>query len=248
MNANTSEQDDLKAALLQQHEDFLAVLNHRLRTPVLAAHRIVSLLLEGQFGKLNQGQEEVVSLLNDNLAEIDRLTLMIMDIYRYRSSSKLLNMTEVEISNIVSRVFSSRKKAKIPVVFNLENNNLSLWCDEREIFNMLSHLIDNAFKYARNSIKVSVHKNDAGQCTIAVEDDGVGIAEEDINDLFDRFYVMSSKGHYAPVTGAGLCLCAEIAKAHGGKITCTSIPGKSTRFEVSLPAVVPGQTKLLYEI
>lgn len=230
-----AEHQQLVKALMQQREDFLALLNHRLRTPLLAAHRIVRLLLDGQFGDLTKKQDEVVSLLSDNLYEINRLIVMIMDIYRYRTESKQLDLCELEIGQLISSMFASRSVGRVPVEIDIACPETQICCDESEITNLLSHLIDNALKYARSKIKVRVNGNDAQECTITVEDDGKGIAPEDIEGLFDRFYVISSTGQYAPVTGAGLCLCAEIAKAHGGHIECKSTVGEGTKFQVHLP-------------
>lgn len=237
-----TERNDLQTALLQQREDFLAVLNHRLRTPVIAANRIIRLLLDAQFGKLSEKQEEVIALLSDNLAEIDRLMIMIMDIYRYRSSSKQLSLSEIELGELIRKVISTKATGKTPIELKISNPKTIILCDSAEICNLLKHLVDNAVRYARSRVQVNVEDSE-DQILISVEDDGHGILPDDIKGLFDRFYVVSSTGKYAPVTGAGLCLCSEIAKAHGGSISCSSVVGSSTRFDLRLPVCKDGKAQ-----
>lgn len=222
-------------ALRQQQEDFLAVLNHRLRTPVLASHRVIQLLLEGQFGELSAKQQELISLLAQSMEEIDRLTLMVMDICRYRSGSKALNFEYAKVEDIFNSLLRKRQKKGIELSLNISTPDMELFCDKTEITRMFNHIVDNAFKYARSRISIKLSRSKLNECVVLIEDDGKGIAIDDIGDLFERYFVVSSSGHYAPVTGAGLCLCSEIVKAHSGKISCFSSPGNGTSFELRLP-------------
>lgn len=226
-----------KLALQHQQEDFLAVLNHRLRTPILASHRIIQLLLEGQFGELDSKQKELIALLDESMAEVDRLTLMVMDICRYRSGSKSLNFEYVKVSDLVASVLKKREKKGIDVSTNVVPADVEIYCDKSETLRMLNHIVDNAFKHARSQLSLRVMRNKVNECVISIEDDGKGLPVDDINDLFERFFVVSSNGHYAPVTGAGLCLCNEIIKAHNGKISCFSSADKGTCFEIRLPTI-----------
>lgn len=227
-----TDKEKLSSALVQQREDFLAVLNHRLQTPLLAAHRIIQLILDGQFGNLSLDQAEVISALGENMDEINRLMNMIMDIYRYRTSSKELRKSEANIKDLLSKLQLPKSER-----LALEINCCSalVQCDPREVLRMVQHLIDNAVKYAKSKVSINVSVVENSQLAICVEDDGKGIAKEDIKGLFEKFYLVSASGKYAPVTGAGLCLCSEIAKAHQGKISCSSEEGRGTKFEVRLP-------------
>jgi PAS domain S-box-containing protein len=235
-----TERHELRIALRHEREDFLAVMNHRLRTPLLAAGRIIELFLDGQFGKLTETQEQLISLLGDNVAEINRLMLMIMDIYRYRSATKALNLREIKVEALMSRLLADLPEGELVVDARIDCPSTVLLCDEIEVDCMLRHMVENAFRYARRTVRIQVEEKDC-QIAISVEDDGRGIAEEDIKGLFDRFFLVSASGKYAPVTGAGLCLCSEIAKAHGGKIECKSVLGRGTRFEIRMPICRNGQ-------
>ncbi|MBX9686783.1 MAG: PAS domain-containing sensor histidine kinase [Candidatus Obscuribacterales bacterium] len=231
---------ELKAAIYSQFEDFLALLNHRLRTPVIAARRIINLMIEGEFGKMTESQERLSTILSENMNEINRLMLMIMDIYRYRNSTKNLNFGTLPLESILSKALSNEKlRGKGPPI-NVQINcppETKIKCDENEFVTMLSHLLENASKFARSKVEVHVELKNEEKIFISILDDGKGIAEPDRKNLFSRFYVSSSDGKYAPCTGAGLCLCAEIAKAHGGAISCDSAPEQGTKFQLSIPIV-----------
>ncbi|MBX9724578.1 MAG: PAS domain-containing sensor histidine kinase, partial [Candidatus Obscuribacterales bacterium] len=226
---------DLRMTLFHEREDFLAVLNHRLRTPLLASDRVIKLILEGQFGGLGEKQEELLMLLCDNISEINRLMVMIMDIYRYRNGSKALELRQVNIDDFLRRLLLKFPVSRVPISLRLECPKTIFLCDESQVTCMLQHVIDNAVKYARSSVCLIVSKKGQDQIQFSVEDDGEGIADADIRNIFERFYLVSASGKYAPVTGAGLCLCSEIAKAHGGLICCTSTVGTGTRFDIHLP-------------
>lgn len=227
----------LESALLHQREDFLAVLNHRLRTPVLATKRINDLLLEGQYGELNERQKEVISLMSENISEVNRLMVMVMDIYQYRSGSKRLRMRKQVLDLLIDPVLNRKTQRDIAITVHLDKSarQKEINCDEKEVLNMLFHLLDNALRYASSKVSLELALRGESELEMTVADDGPGIARDDIKGLFERFYVVSASGRYAPVTGAGLCLCAEIAKAHGGSISCSSTQGQGTSFKVILP-------------
>ena len=228
-----TDKQNLSSALAQQRIDFLAVLNHRLQTPVLAANRVIHLLLDGQFGDLSAAQTEVISRLGENMEEINRLMNMIMDIYRYRTASKELRMVDVDVKELLGRV-ELPDTTRIQMQIKVDCDSPSINGDPRELLRLIQHLVDNAMKYARSKVLISVRET-AGSLCVRVDDDGKGIASEDIKGLFEKFYLVSASGRYAPVTGAGLCLCSEIAKAHRGRISCFSQEGHGASFEVILP-------------
>ena len=230
-----TDRHELRLALLHEREDFLAVLNHRLRTPILATDRIIKLLQEGQFGQLSEQQQKLFELVGQNVTDINRLMIMIMDIYRYRSATKELNLREVRIGQLIADLLPKINSHGLAMNLKIDCPQLCISCDEEQINSMLSHVIENAVKYARSKVTIQISQNEDQILSVKVEDDGKGIEEDDIKNLFERFYLVSANGKYAPVTGAGLCLCNEIAKAHGGRIRCRSKIGCCTCFEIKLP-------------
>lgn len=229
----------LQEDLSFQREDFLSVINHRLRTPVLANIRANALLLENAFGALSNEQQQIVRAMQDNSQDIDRLLNMLMDICRYKNNHKVLRRERHSVASLVEESVSHlRKKVEARrLTLNVHDGaiNAKLRVDRQELLKLLGHLSDNAVKHARSSVTFSADVED-GKVQFSIRDDGTGLAQEDIPQLFTRFFQLSSGGRYAPVTGTGLCLCAEIARAHGGHLSCESEPGTGTCFILKLDA------------
>jgi signal transduction histidine kinase len=229
------------SALLAQREDFLAVISHRLRTPILASNRILSLMLDGDFGTLSQSHQEILSHLLDNNNELERLLGMLVDIYRYRNGKKDMTMAPHNLVSIAYDVagqyggIAASKKIQLSIENSFSSATPLILCDRLEIFKLITHLVENALKYGGSKVTVGIKAEGANNVELFVEDDGPGIAPDDVANLFDRFYLTSTGGKHAPATGTGLCLCYEIARAHGGSISCHSTPGAGTKFEMIIP-------------
>ena len=105
---------------------------------------------------------------------------------------------------------------------------------------MLTNLLDNAIKYtpAGGRVTVSVQGDSDGAVVLSVSDTGLGIPEEDLARIFERFY-RGDQSRSEPGTGLGLSLARAIARAHGGDITVESHPGEGSTFRVTLPAAPP---------
>ena len=108
--------------------------------------------------------------------------------------------------------------------------------DVRMIQRMLSNLLDNAIKYTHSGgkVDVSLSDNGSGKILISVSDTGIGISPEELPHIFDRFYRGDQSRSTAGI-GLGLSLSRAIARAHGGDIKATSIPGKGSSFTITLP-------------
>jgi signal transduction histidine kinase len=228
-----------EAALLAERQDFLAVINHRLRNALLANDRIMKLMLDGDFGQVESTQKSVLEAVGENNKEVDRLIRMLVDIYEYRNGTKQLQLRMQNIDQLLQEVieeherFRSDKRITIRAVLHADE---LIRADRSAIHQLVEHIIENALKHARGEVVISTH-SEPGCIRVSITDDGVGIPDEDQSTLFDRFFVQSHDGSYAAVTGIGLCLCSLIAKAHGGKLSCESQAGVGTTFTLELPIV-----------
>jgi signal transduction histidine kinase len=110
-------------------------------------------------------------------------------------------------------------------------------CDAQKIYQVLLNLLDNAIKYSDPGARVDVGVlEDAGSVTVRVSDTGVGIPEEDLPNLFDRFYrVNKDRSRFTGGTGLGLAISKQIVELHGGILSVRSEVGVGSTFEVRLP-------------
>jgi signal transduction histidine kinase len=108
--------------------------------------------------------------------------------------------------------------------------------DNRMVQRMLSNLLDNAIKYTdpRGTVRVSVSECNGNKIAITVKDTGIGIPQEDLPHIFERFY-RCDRSRSEAGAGLGLSLAKTIARAHGGDITVVSRPGEGSAFTVTLP-------------
>lgn len=218
-------------------EDFLSVINHRMRTPIRANALAAKLMAEGSFGAVTDKQLEILHHVIDNNESVDRLCGMLVDIFNYKSANKHLSKTECQLEVLVGRCVqkATLNEASRGKVVSVESAPATVFGDPEELSKLIQHLIDNGTKYARHRLQVRSGIDAECRAFVTVADDGQGIAPEDIANLFSRFYQRSAEGKYAPATGVGLCLCSEIIKAHGGTIGCRSLPGQRTEFTISMP-------------
>jgi signal transduction histidine kinase len=107
--------------------------------------------------------------------------------------------------------------------------------DVRMLQRMVANLLDNALKYTQPGGTITVSVNgDQERATISFNDTGIGISEEDLPQIFERFY-RCDQSRSQPGVGLGLSLALAIARAHGGNITATSSTGKGSSFTITLP-------------
>lgn len=238
-----SERQEAEEKLAALVEDFLSVLQHRLNTPVLANVRVSELLLDGAFGSLNEQQTETLLAMRDNSRDISRLLSILLDLYRYKNNRANLNLEDCAVTDLLVQPISELKSGCLKRGIQLQlkindgqSSRTNVRVDRAEISKLLKHLTENALRHARSSVSISVVRTN-NHVDIAVADDGRGIAPEDLPNLFTRFFQASASGRYAPVTGAGLCLCSEIARAHGGFLSCKSRIDQGARFTLTLSAV-----------
>ena len=103
---------------------------------------------------------------------------------------------------------------------------------------MLANLVDNAVKYTPpgGEVEISLSESEKKDVTIAIRDTGIGISENDLPHVFERFY-RCDRSRSQPGTGLGLSLARAIARAHGGDITVTSALDRGSTFTITLPQV-----------
>src|SRR6185369_1717269 len=133
-------------------------------------------------------------LLVDNSRELDRLLVMLLALYQYRTSYKELKKEPCDMAQIVRQSVSTfaeqAAQKRIEVTLNLPEQ-AKLICDCVETKILIGHLIDNAIKYGRSKVAVSA-VSDGQTVTVEVADDGRGIDRADMQDLFKRFHQISS--------------------------------------------------------
>lgn len=220
-------------------QEFVSNVSHELKTPLTSMKVLADSLLmqDGAPAELyKEFMEDIVSEIDrENRIITDLLALVKMD-----KTSSDLNITAVNINElaelILKRLRPIARKQDVEVV--LESiRPVTAEVDEVKITLVLSNLVENAIKYNKEhgSVKVVVDA-DHQYFTFEVSDSGIGIPEEELNHIYERFYRVD-KSHSREIggTGLGLAIAKNAVLAHRGFITVTSIEGEGTTFLVKIP-------------
>ena len=219
--------------------EFLGNVSHELRTPIFAIQGMLETLLDGAVDdpqvnrdfvrRALENTRNLNALLND-LIEISRIESGDMKMsFRFFDAAEFVRATTAEMGPI-----AERKGIRIGV--ETAPALRSAYGDRDRLKQVMVNLIDNAVKYNREGGGVRVRCAAAGESVrIAVEDDGVGIAPEHLDRVFERFYrVDKERSRDAGGTGLGLAIVKHIVEAHGSVITVESTPGRGTTFSFLL--------------
>ncbi len=221
-------------------QEFVANVSHELRTPISSIKGYAETLLDGAL-KDKENAEDFLKII---LADSNRLANLIDDLLNLSKiesgkllvetkSHKLLPIVEKVISNLKGQIENKSVAIKIDIPEYVQN----VMVNETRIKQVLFNLIDNAIKYnsPNGTITISAQeKNDFVKVDIA--DTGIGIPNEDLHRLFERFYrVDKARSRELGGTGLGLSIVKHIIQAHNGEVSVQSIEGQGSTFSFTLP-------------
>ena len=230
-NATLLELDRLK-------DDLLSTVSHELRTPLTSISGYVELLLEEQGDSLDRRHLEVVQR---NTARLLGLVSDLLLAARLQSTDLELQMAPVDLRLLVEEAAdSARPHADAArVALRVRVVDVPLVEGERDrLAQLLDNLVSNAIKFTPAGGEVEiVLGSQNGDVSIEVSDTGIGLTEEEIAQLFTRFYRASSAvDAQIPGTGLGLYIAKAIVEAHGGRISVRSAAGTGTTFVIEFPS------------
>ncbi|HKQ77455.1 MAG TPA: HAMP domain-containing sensor histidine kinase [Blastocatellia bacterium] len=227
--------------LTQMKADFVSNVSHELRTP-LASIRVLAELLN--LGRINQPDRvrEYGAYIESEGRRLTQVINNILDFSRIESGRKIFQFESCDIKEIVTGTLEAftvhLKQNGFTLAYEAPQNALpKVVLDPDALALALTNLLDNAIKYSceEKEINVRITQSD-GFVAIAVADRGVGIAPEEHEKIFEKFYrVGSSLVHDVKGSGLGLSLVKHIVVAHRGKITVQSKPGEGSTFTIQLP-------------
>ena len=225
-------------------DDFIATLTHDLRTPLLAAIQTLTFFLDGALGELDEKQKLLLSTMQKSNEDLLGLVNALLEVYTYDADKLTLTKTNFNIYNLVEQVYNEllplAQKKKIDFEINCNNKKLEINADRSEIRRVVCNLCGNAINYTQESGKVVITlKCEAKDLIFSVSDNGSGIPQEDIPNMFQRFSQGTSKKR-STGTGLGLYLSRQIIESHGGKIWLESSLNKGSEFSFLLTDTVVG--------
>lgn len=225
-------------------DQILSQVSHDLQTPIMVIQSLGSSLSEGEYGPLEPGAREAAQQIQTSAATLSRLVNDLLDLSRIKAGRLELDLRPVDLAELVGlvvaeiRPLAAEKQQTVSVSVESELPNVR--ADEQRLAQVLSNLLSNAIKYTQAGGHIAVRLRAAGaEAVCEVEDDGVGIAAEDLPKVFQAFSRVGDRRAQRG-TGLGLSISAALVEAHGGRIQVRSQPGKGSVFWFTLPVAGQG--------
>ncbi|MEJ2200910.1 MAG: ATP-binding protein [Desulfuromonadaceae bacterium] len=221
--------------------EFISRAAHELRTPLASVMGYADLLLNKEAYDINDPaqQQEFLSLIWDKGQALSNIIDDLLDLSRIQTGQQTeLNLECCNLAELVSRVLQSYRLFSSTHRFELESlkANRELFLDKGKIEQVLENLLSNAVKYSPSGSRILVTAEVCDQTTwISVTDEGVGIAPDQQENIFERFYRIDRSDTAIGGLGLGLAIVKEIIEAHGGKVGLKSTPEQGSCFFVTLP-------------
>ncbi|MEW6084048.1 MAG: response regulator [Chloroflexota bacterium] len=233
---------ELKRAL-KIKDEFLANVSHELRTPLNSIIGLSESLSDEVIGSLNDKQKNYINTISESGRHLLDLINEVLDLAKIEAGQMRLNRSSVEIRAVAQaslRLINQLAQEKGQVIqLDLQGQLDFIHADERRLKQMLVNLLSNAVKFTPRGGTVGLEVSESQEDNVVkftVWDTGIGIAEEDLTNLFRPFVQLESDlDRQAAGTGLGLALVAQMARLHGGSVSVESELGKGSRFSISLP-------------
>lgn len=230
--------------LNRMKDDFISIVSHELRTPMSAIQGFTEILLEREVAP-----EKRVRYLETVHNEVVRLSALVddfLDIQRMETGRLAYHFEPLDLGGLVAEVAGQWQGTdKHTLRLDLPAHGFFIRGDRERIIQVLHNLISNAVKYSPGAEAVDISLSSAdGRAAIRVKDYGLGIPEESLTRLFQKFYRVETTRHRKiRGTGLGLSIVREIVDTHGGEIRVESVSGSGSEFSVHLPAYEPPELK-----
>ncbi len=220
------ESDRLKTA-------FIANMSHEIRTPLNAIVGFTSVLPDIDN---EEERKSLLDLIHENTQKLLHIVDDVVNISKIESGQEQLIMTTFDLNTMLAEAmaaFAERLPSGVELNISFAQDALSITTDMIRLSTIAKHLISNAMKFTQQgSIVVGYDNPVDGRVCIWVRDTGKGIAEENLERVFERFYKVDE---FVPGAGLGLSLCRVMASSLGGSVTVESKLGEGSIFRVDVP-------------
>lgn len=229
-------------AMLIQEESFLSIASHELRTPLTAIDGLISMILDEEYGIINQEIKQPLKDIMDSSEKLIHLVNSLLNLSRIQSGYIKYIYTKFSLLEKLKKIITlleavARKKN---IKFDLKKiDDVFITADEDKFTQIVDNLVGNAIKFTDNGGVTISTKKHRDHIEVIFSDSGIGIAKKDVPKLFGKFQQVGQDEHKHSGTGLGLYISREIARKMGGDLWLEkSRPGVGSTFILSIPCVI----------
>jgi two-component system sensor histidine kinase KdpD len=210
-------------------------VSHDLRTPLVSITGALTSLEEDGAGLDEASQRELISMAREEAERLNRLVGNLLDMTRIEAGALKLTREPIDVQELISVALERLGGRLHDRAVTVDAPSMLAPVDVVLIVQVLVNLLDNALKYSQPGTPIAIQARMAdGALEIAVLDRGLGVPEEDLERIFDKFYRVHRPAAVSG-TGLGLAICKGIIEAHGGRIWARNRPGGGTIITLALP-------------
>jgi PAS domain S-box-containing protein len=221
--------------------EFVSRVSHEIRGPMNSVLMQLQVILDGLAGAVTDKQQEILQRASEKIRNLAHMATELLDLSRIESGLISQEMEAVDLSRLLRDQIEFQRpraeSASIRLELDIPDRLPAVTGHYRNLEEVFSNLIGNAIKYTPAGGRITVTTSSGPETlTVSVTDTGIGIAEEDQTQLFQRFYrVRNEQTRYIQGTGLGLSLVKKIIESHNGSVAVESQSGHGATFSVSLP-------------
>jgi signal transduction histidine kinase len=227
----------------QLKDQFFSMASHELKTPITSIRGQAQLALR-RLAKERTAASEMETVrtalesINEQTRRLNALVEDLLDLSSIRAGKIPLRMGKCDLAQLCRAVVEEQRLLSSRAIdLALPSEPVIIEADGERLSQVITNLVNNALKYSPEACAVLVRlSKEDGKTLIEVQDEGSGIAKEELQNIFEPFYrAAHARKSSQNGMGLGLAICKDIVERHGGSIWCESSPGKGSTFFVKLP-------------
>ncbi len=230
--------------------ELVANVSHELRTPLASIKLYVETLLDGGL-EVPGMAEDRLNKINREVDELTQLVRELLELARLESGRDQPNLVPLDVADLAERALerleAQAERAGVVLETAVSPDVPTVYGDRRMLEGALVNLIHNAVKFTPldGRVTVGAHRDGDDRVCLWVEDTGIGIPDEHLPRLFERFY-KEDPARSGGGTGLGLAIVKHVARVHEGTVAVTSAVGHGSRFMIVLPVAEPAQARVTH--
>lgn len=232
--------DELKKLDLLKDE-FIGMISHELKTPLVPIQGYLDIILAGKYGSINETIRSKLEIAQSNVSMLlrmisDLLDAEKMELDKLTFHKEIHNLYEI-VNESISSMLPTIERKNMSIIPDLQGN-IACFCDKMRIHQVITNLVSNAIKFSEDGDKIHIKLSKNGPyAKIVIKDQGVGINHKKLDTIFVKFYqIDNSVTRQGGGTGLGLAICKGIIEKHHGKIWAESEgQGNGVEIHILLP-------------